>query len=136
MARRACLATSVRIAEMEVGTVGVDVLQRGFDNGLRKEPLSPIDAFGNLTMMLSPKRAPALTDAIADVKPSLRESLFVMYSRDLLRGTGGGGVLGKLEDAVHALNWHHRVRDYFFRRAFFAESLQRRLAEEGRTLMS
>jgi len=43
-------------------------------------------------------------------------------------------VLGKLEDAVHALNWHHRVRDYFFRRAFFAESLQRRLAEEGKNL--
>ena len=34
----------------------------------------------------------------------------------------------------HALNWHHRVRDYFFRRAFFAESLQRRLAEEGKNL--
>ena len=53
---------------------------------MRKEPLSPIDAFGNLTMMLSPKRAAALTDAIADVKPSVRESLFVKYSPDLLRG--------------------------------------------------
>lgn len=141
------LATAVRNAESQAAMGGIDVLQRGFERGLRtvfgnpmrrllgKEPVTdPIDAFGSVAMMLKPKEAARLTDAIASVKPSVRESLFSRYSSDVNRATGGKGVLGKVEGAVDALNWANRTQEFFFRRAFFAESLQRNLEGRGMNL--
>ncbi len=86
------LATAVRNFESQAA-MGIDVLQRGFESGLRtifgnpmrrllgKQPVTdPIYNFASVAMLMTPKRAKALMDAIAEVTPSVRESLFTRYS--------------------------------------------------------
>lgn len=141
------LATAVRNAETSVARVGVDVYVEGIEKGLRsvfanpvrrlrgEPPIDePLTALGNFVSLIGPRRAMEMAKAIADVKPSVRESLFARYASDVNRASGRKGVLGSVERAVDFVNFFNRAQDKMLRSAVFSGELRQRLAARGLNL--
>jgi hypothetical protein len=93
-----------------------------------KEPLAALGEFVRLT---GPSRARQITEAIAAVKPQVRESLFARYASDVNKATGGGGLLGGAEKAVNFVNFFNRVQDKLLRNSIFSSELRQQLAARG-----
>lgn len=138
------LGTAVRNAQTAVARLGVDVMVEGMERGLRtvfanpvralrgQAPIDdPLTAWGDFVGLVGPRKAMALTDAIAAVKPVVRESLFAKYAGDVSRASGSRGLLGGIEKAVDMANFFNRVQDKVLRSSIFSADLRQRMAAKG-----
>ncbi len=141
------LATSMRNAITAVGVAGIDTLARSMELGLRdifanpmrrlmgKDAVNdPIGAFANWNALLHSKRSFEITQAVTDAFPKIKSGLFSTYGSDVANVAGKSDALGKLETVFNAINFHAKLQEYLFRRAFFTAELERRVAARGDNL--
>jgi hypothetical protein len=141
------LSTSMRNAITAIGTAGIDTLARSFEVGLRdifanpmrrlmgKDAVNdPIGAFANWINMAKAKRSYDVTKAVTDAYPKIKSGLFSSYASDVANVSGRTDMLGRLETVTNAINFHGKLQEYFFRRAFFTAELERRVGARGDNL--
>lgn len=127
------LATAARNLETQVGRVGLDTLQQGMDDALRRVFLPPgvreahpIDAFGSLVNIVRPLRTKEQVDAILNAFPKQQDRLMNTWLAEFHTG-----MFGKAETAVQALNVVNRTQEYIVRRAVFQSRLAVELQQRG-----
>lgn len=130
------LSTAARNLETQVGRVGLDVLQQGLDDGLRRTFLAPgvreanpIDAFGSLVNIFRPLKTKQEVDSILNAFPKEQDRLLGNWMSEFQ-----GGMFGKAETAVKALNVVNRTQEYVVRRAVFQSRLSAEMDALGTPL--
>lgn len=134
------LTTAVRNFEVQVGRVGIDVLQRGLDAGMqrllpeaRRAP-HPADAFEVVMRLFSPRETKKLAEDVLSRFPKEADDLFMRYSSDLTAAGKGTDLMAKAEKAVWTLNIMNRFQEYAIRRPVFVAALAENLAKQGKDL--
>lgn len=131
------LSTAVRNFEVQVGRVGLDVLQKGLDAAIQralpasKRNTHPADAFAAVTRMFQWGKTREAAEAVLSRFPKNHDDLFMRYVSDLTRGGKGNGAMAKAERAVWTLNAMNRFQEYAIRRPVFVAALEKKLSERG-----
>ena len=137
------LATAVRNFESQVTRVGVNTLQKSFDNAMqtmggylfpswrtaaKANPTESFKGFVNIFKQFTPKnfkKVKADTDKILSSFASQQDRLFLRYSSDVVNTTGKftGRPIEGLEKATHFLNFANRFQEFITRRSVFQSEL-------------
>lgn len=131
------LSTAVRNFETQVGRVGLDTLQQGLDDALRKtfsapgvREANPTDAFGTLANIFRrPVETKGEVDAILGAFPKEQDRLFNSWMSEYQTG-----MFGKAEAVVNALNIANRFQENIVRRAVFQSRLAVEMDKLGKPL--
>nr|BAR31533.1 hypothetical protein [uncultured Mediterranean phage uvMED] len=153
------LATAVRNFESQVTRVGVNTLQKSFDNAMqtvggylfpswrgaaKANPTEAFKGFANIFRQFKRsnfKKVKADTDKILSSFATQQDRLFLRYSSDVVNTTGKftGRPIEALEKATHFLNFANRFQEFITRRAVFQSELAEIIANnkslyKGQTL--